>query len=332
MAYPGTYDINYYKGDTFEFKIYPKDTSGATFNLSGYLPPKFKISNSRGGTVGVNGKIEINAYAQIVDNSYILCAIRPEDGASMNLASYVYDVEIGKNSSPYDYVYTLLSGKVTVTEQVNSDDLTAPPVGPTVSTGTGLTDVTNTSYKITWTAATTGDAATSWKVYKATNPLDPSGSKDAGTSVAVGTLNYNFTGLAASNAYSFGVAGVNAAGEGSITWLGNYLAPNAPTNLVAGTATSTSIPLTWTVPAVNAGTYQAPLAGYYVFLNGNTTPVANITNPAATSTSLTGLSPSTSYTISLVAYNSIVGTPFELLIDPDTRLSAPITVIKSTTA
>lgn len=332
MAYPGTYDINYYKGDTFEFRIYPKDTSGATFNLSGYLPPKFKISNVRGGTVGTGGKVELNGHAEIVNNEYILCAITPTNGAAMNLSSYVYDVEIGKTSSPYNYVYTLLSGKITVTEQVNTDALTTVPNAPTVATGTGLTDVTNTSYKITWTAATTGDAATSWKVYKATNPLDMAGSKDAGTTVAVGTLNYTFTGLDASNAYGFGVSGVNTAGEGAITWLGNYLAPNAPTGLASGTITSSSIQITWSAPSVNAGTYQAPLGGYYVFVNANPVPVATITNPTTLTYTLSGLDAATPYVISVAAFNSIVGTPFEALIDPDSRVSAPITITESTSA
>lgn len=34
MAFPGTYNINYYKGDTFEFNVYPKNSDGTTFNLN----------------------------------------------------------------------------------------------------------------------------------------------------------------------------------------------------------------------------------------------------------------------------------------------------------
>ncbi len=36
MAFPGTYNINYYKGDTYQFRIYPKDTAGYPFDLSVY--------------------------------------------------------------------------------------------------------------------------------------------------------------------------------------------------------------------------------------------------------------------------------------------------------
>ena len=50
MSFPGTYNINYYKGDTFEFRVYPKDSSGAPFDLTGYQSSdvKFSIAAARG--------------------------------------------------------------------------------------------------------------------------------------------------------------------------------------------------------------------------------------------------------------------------------------------
>ena len=42
MAFPATYDFNYYKGDTFEFRIYPKKNDGTVFDLSSfYVPTNF---------------------------------------------------------------------------------------------------------------------------------------------------------------------------------------------------------------------------------------------------------------------------------------------------
>ena len=42
MAFPATYDFNYYKGDTFEFRIYPKKNDGTVFDLSTfYVPTNF---------------------------------------------------------------------------------------------------------------------------------------------------------------------------------------------------------------------------------------------------------------------------------------------------
>ncbi len=118
MAFPGTLNINYYKGDSYEFNIYPKDSSNAIFNLDGYSV-KFSIAASRGSTSIIEGYAQISA-----DNSRIECAIMPGNGASMTAGTtYVYDVEIKKSSSPYQKVYTLLTGNISVQEQVT------PPSG-----------------------------------------------------------------------------------------------------------------------------------------------------------------------------------------------------------
>jgi len=37
MAFPGTYNISYYKGDTYEFRIYPKTADGDVFDLTPYI-------------------------------------------------------------------------------------------------------------------------------------------------------------------------------------------------------------------------------------------------------------------------------------------------------
>jgi hypothetical protein len=120
MAFPGNFNINYYRGDTYEFKIYPKDASGAPFSLVGYDPIegiKFTISTER----GVNGlEDQIEAFAQIsADFSHIDCAILPENGTAMtsNLP-YVYDIELSKAGTPYPIITTLLTGTITVTDQV----------------------------------------------------------------------------------------------------------------------------------------------------------------------------------------------------------------------
>jgi hypothetical protein len=119
MAFPGTLNINYYKGDTYEFRIYPKDSLGASFDLTGYGQAKFTISTSRGSS-GVSGKIECLAVITSgVYGNYVTCTIRPNDSVTMNAATqYVYDVEITKTASPYNYVYTLLTGSVTVTDHI----------------------------------------------------------------------------------------------------------------------------------------------------------------------------------------------------------------------
>jgi hypothetical protein len=127
MTFPGTYNISYYKGDTLEFRVYPKDSSGAAFDLTDYdnaSGPLFTISTVRGSAGLAN---QVQAYAEIsTDNTHILCAIRPSDGEELTSGTtYVYDVEISKEDSPYDIISTLLTGTITVTEQVGITDFGA---------------------------------------------------------------------------------------------------------------------------------------------------------------------------------------------------------------
>jgi hypothetical protein len=116
MAYPGTLNISYYKGDTYEFNVYPKDSSGAIFDLTTFGNAKFTIATSRGATP----QLKIEAFAEISsDKTYVKCAIRPGDATLMgNIKNFVYDVEISKSGVPYSIVYTLLNGTISVTDQV----------------------------------------------------------------------------------------------------------------------------------------------------------------------------------------------------------------------
>jgi hypothetical protein len=117
MAFPGTFNISYYKGDTYEFNIYPKDSSGQPFDLTGYSAT-FTIASSRGPAPTTT----FSGYALIpADAASVRCAILPSDAAEMISGnSYVYDIEISNNDEalPYPLVYTLLTGSVSVTSDI----------------------------------------------------------------------------------------------------------------------------------------------------------------------------------------------------------------------
>jgi hypothetical protein len=120
MAFPAVFNISYYRGDTYEFRIYPKDANGNPFPLTGYdanAGVTFTMSTERGES-GVLDQLE--GYAQISsDGSYIDCAILPSNGDDMDFSStYVYDVEISKAGTTYPLVRTLLTGTISITEQV----------------------------------------------------------------------------------------------------------------------------------------------------------------------------------------------------------------------
>jgi len=111
MAFPATYNFNYYKADTNEFVIRPKNSDGSSFDLTGFTAD-FYIATSRGD----NPTFSVQAQA-IVDttNDIVTCTILPSIGSTLDSGTYVYDVEI---SSGPTVVYTLITGTITVTEQV----------------------------------------------------------------------------------------------------------------------------------------------------------------------------------------------------------------------
>lgn len=117
MAFPGTYNFNYYKGDTFEFIIRPKDGSGNSFPLDTYLnKATFTIADRRGpGGIRYLASAVVNTASDI-----ITCTITPTVGQTLDRdVTWFYDVEIRDSFT----VFTLLTGTITVT-----DDITQAPV------------------------------------------------------------------------------------------------------------------------------------------------------------------------------------------------------------
>jgi glycine cleavage system H lipoate-binding protein len=110
MAFPGTYNFNYYRGDRFEFIIQPKASNNTAFDLTSYAAT-FTIANKR-GSLGTQYSMEAEVTTA---NNTVTCLITPEDGSQLAPGTYVYDVEISKSGS---FVYTLLTGTVTVTDQI----------------------------------------------------------------------------------------------------------------------------------------------------------------------------------------------------------------------
>jgi hypothetical protein len=118
MAFPGELNINYYKGDTHEFKVYPQKTDGSIFQLDDYSNATFKIAEVR-GAAGVADQITASAIIS-TDGTHITCAITPANGALMDPSTtYEYDIQIyAPGSGTYDKVFTLLTGSISVTDDV----------------------------------------------------------------------------------------------------------------------------------------------------------------------------------------------------------------------
>jgi hypothetical protein len=122
MAFPGTYNFNYYAGDTFEFFVYPKNSTGGVFDdLSDYAA-LFWVATSRGASASVIDSLdETEALATVEDGDHVSCTIKPAGGRKLTSTTYLYDLQIRNTnvSSPsFGKVFTLLTGTINVTQDV----------------------------------------------------------------------------------------------------------------------------------------------------------------------------------------------------------------------
>lgn len=184
------------------------------------------------------------------------------------------------------------------------------PVAPSAVTGLTSGAITSSSIALTWTAPSAGTAPITYTVGYRLNSTG--GAYTTASSVVSGT-SYTVTGLASSTAYDFEVFASNSAGSGAAATLSNVstaaalAAPGPVVSLAAGTATSSTQPLTWSAPVTGGGSitdylveYKASSSGTWLtFSDGVTT---------TTGCTVTGLVASTAYDYRVSAFNGSYGT------------------------
>ena len=296
MAFPGTYNFNYYQGDTLEFKVYPKLQNGQALSGLSTYQASFTIANARGTGSTV---VQYQGYTRI-ETDHVVCAITPD--LLLPSGSLVYDVEIAKEQeSPYSLVYTLLTGNLTVTPQVTSGEYEAPlrTPGPVLNVTAVAPAAPNGQNRInvSWQAPTTGGEPDSYVVRYAL-ASDPT--TILGTATKTDSeFTHTFTGLTANTPYIFGVYATNSATQGTptaVTATASTLPnpPSTPTVFGIGTVTNSTIPITFGAPL------SLNQTGYIVYLDEQ--PVENL-DASATSFTFTGLTANTSYVVGVAAFN-----------------------------
>ena len=186
-------------------------------------------------------------------------------------------------------------------------------VPPAPGTPTGVV-ANSAQINLSWTAPTgnMGSAVTDYLVYYSTN----SGSTwDTFTAAVSTSTSRNITGLSASTAYIFKVAAKNLAGYGpfssnssAYTTTSGPTVPETPTAVSAGSATTTSLSVSWTAPSSDGG---ATITSYWLQKssdNGVTWETVTIT--ASSPQTVSGLTTSTSYIFRVAAKNSVGYGPF----------------------
>ncbi len=175
--------------------------------------------------------------------------------------------------------------------------VTADTTSPTAPTGLTSSNIAQTSATISWTASTDNVGVTGYDVYK------------NGTLVtSVTSTTASLTGLTAGTTYSITVKAKDAAGNVSpassalsVTTLPSVIIPPADTQapstptLTLISKTDISAAIQWTTSTDNVA-----VAGYHVYNNGGLIG----TTSTATSITVSGLTPATTYTFTVKAFDT----------------------------
>ena len=162
-------------------------------------------------------------------------------------------------------------------------------IAPSIPTALTASSITVNSFTLNWTASTDNVGVSSYEVY--------AGPTLKGTTI---TTSMNITGLTCNTAYSMTVKAKDAAGNISAASTAlnvtsspcaDTQAPSVPTGLASSNVTSNSFTLSWTASTDNVG-----VTAYDVFKGGT-----SIGTTTATSISVSGLSVSTSYSMTVKA-------------------------------
>ncbi|MDP2877773.1 MAG: fibronectin type III domain-containing protein, partial [Holophaga sp.] len=194
----------------------------------------------------------------------------------------------------YTLTATNATGSSTATATV-----TVTPVAdtqpPSVPTGLVASNLSATGLTLTWTASTDNVAVTGYRVYR------------GGAQIATPTgTTFADTGLTANTLYNYTVAAVDAVGNvsaqsavRSVTTLtvgpADTAPPSVPSGLAATNVAATTLTLSWTASTDNVG-----VTGYRVYRGG--TLLNTVTS--GLSYSVTGLTASTAYSFTVVAFDA----------------------------
>ncbi len=169
--------------------------------------------------------------------------------------------------------------------RISSSANSQPPTQPG-----GLTAgvITASSVALTWAASSSNAGVVGYNILR-------NGLKVATSN----TTSYTDTGLTPNTSYSYTVSAYDSVGD--VSTMSTAIAvttlalPTQPTNLAPSTIMATSVSLHWTASSATQG-----VTGYNILRNG-----AKVATSATTTYTDTGLTPSTSYTYTLTAYDSV---------------------------
>jgi hypothetical protein len=199
---------------------------------------------------------------------------------------------------------------------------------PGAVTGLVITGVSGNGVSLAWVAPTSGGAFTTYTVqYQASGAATWTTANSAVTGTSYSILN-----LQASTTYDFVVLAANSAGSGpsssvvtGATAAAGGVVPGQVTGLTANTPTSSTLSLAWSAPSVGT----TPISYTIDYRpTGTTAWTIYASAVSSISTSVTGLSASTSYDFQVFASNALgVGTPSAVVAQSTTTGGTSVTAV-----
>ncbi|RFU41963.1 chitinase [Actinomadura logoneensis] len=283
--------------------------NGANCDGTGAPPPTltgvtadYTVSGSTGtfvianhGTTAVNGWTVVFTLPSGVTAGNANNGSISQTGTTVTLTPAYYNTTIaaGKTTDPYSPTFTLSSSGVEPTScRVNDANCDGTPdTPPSAPTGLKVVVKTTKSVTLSWDAAKAGSLpVTAYDVYNGST---------LATTVSGTTATVN--GLTPNTAYSFTVKAKDRKGTASPASAAvsvttnnpsdDTTPPSVPGNLRSTGKDSSSVKLAWDASTDNTG-----VANYDVLVNGKVATTAT-----GTSATVTGLSPSTSYSFTVLA-------------------------------
>ncbi|GII29001.1 glycosyl hydrolase family 18 protein [Planotetraspora mira] len=261
-----------YSANGTQAKFVVKNNSGAALNgwsITFELPAGVTASAAQNGTLSQTGR-----------------------QVTLNPAFYNTTVAAHGSTEPYSPAFTLSSAAQATNCRVNDAKCDGSADSPPGAPANMRSPVKTTrTVSLAWDAATPGSLPiTGYEVYNG-----------AALAMTVAGTSTTVTGLSPNTAYSFTVkardrkGGLSAASAALAVRTNNPAddtqPPTAPANLRSTGTTSSTVALAW-----NASTDDKGVAGYDVYVGGTLT-----TTVAGTTTTVSGLSPSTQYTFQVRA-------------------------------
>lgn len=264
------------------FDNYPEETAWTLKNSSGstVASASYSSSNPDGSTVNETFTgLAVDDYTFEITDVY-------GDGICCSYGSGSYTLSSSAGSFRTGGSFGSSEATPFCIENGGSGGDTEAPTAPTNLTASNITE---TTADLSWDASSDNVGVTGYDVYQ--------GLTNIGT--VTGTA-ASITGLTASTSYTFSVKAKDAAGnESASSNTANFTtpsgadiqAPTAPNSLAASNVTQTTVDLSWNASSDNVG-----VTGYDVYQGAN-----NVANVTGTSTQITGLTASTSYSFTVYA-------------------------------